>query len=76
MEESAGGSSSLGVSGEDVILAALLVLGRGEPLRLQIEHRAIAAAERHELFVRSELHDFPVLEDTDAVRVANRRKAV
>ena len=63
-------------SGEDVIGRPLLVLGRAEALRLQIEHRAVAAALRHQLVVRAELDDAAVLEHADAVGVAHRGEAV
>src|SRR5262249_12035495 len=68
IDDSAGGSVSKrsaarAVSGEDVIDLPLLVLHRDEPLRLEIEHRAVASAEGHQLVVRAELDDLPVLED-------------
>ena len=47
-----------------------------EALRLQVEHRAVAAAPRHQLVVRAELDDAPVLEHADAVGVAHRREPV
>ena len=47
-----------------------------EALRLQIEHRPVAAAERHQLVVRAELDDAAVLEHADAIGVADGREAV
>src|SRR5213593_1421637 len=57
IDDSAGGSGSIvpGVpgarsrSGEDFIGRALLLAWDAETLRLQVEHRPIAPAERHEL---------------------------
>ena len=42
-----------------------------EPLRLQVEHRAVPAVLRHQFIVRSELDDFPVLEHADPIREAH-----
>src|SRR5690349_20156769 len=77
MDDSAGGSASLFVrtSGEDVITLAFLVFA-AEPLRLQFEHRPVAAVERHQLLMRAELDDPPLLQHADAVDVAHRRKAM
>ena len=47
-----------------------------ETLRLQIEHRAIAPAERHQLVVRAELDDPAVLEHADAIGMAHGREAM
>src|SRR4029078_7195192 len=65
MEESGGGSASIGGirSGEDVIRHPLLVVeraGRKEALRLQVEHRAVAPAERDPLVARGEVAHPPV----------------
>src|SRR3954469_9696612 len=76
IDDSAGGRSSCGRSGEDVILLALLVLRGIEPLRLQIEHRLIPSAERHQLVVSAELDDAAVFEHADAIGVTDRREAV
>src|SRR3954464_14003806 len=76
IDDSAGGRSSCGRSGEDVILLALLVLGGVEPLRLQIEHRLIPSAERHQLVVRAELDDASLLEDADAIGLPHGGKAM
>ncbi len=53
-----------------------IVLRRVEPLRLQIEHRPVAAALRHQLVVRAELDDAAVLEDADAIGVTDGREAM
>ena len=47
-----------------------------EALRLQIEHRPVAAVERHQLVVRAELDDLAVLEHADPIGVAHGREAV
>ena len=47
-----------------------------EALRLQVEHRPVAAALRHQLVVRAELDDPAVLEDADAIGLADGREAV
>src|SRR5690348_10202388 len=75
IDESAGGKSSFGFLPlrEDVMRHALLV-GLAESLRLKIEHRAIPSVARHELVVRSELHDLSVLEHADAIGEAHGRK--
>src|SRR5678816_3388168 len=59
IDESGGGSGSIppGRSGEDVIRHPFLVIGRDEPLRLQVEHRPVAPAERHQLVVSAERDD-------------------
>src|SRR5471030_2728984 len=79
IDEMAGGSGSSGaaldtVSAEDVIARALLVFGRVEALRLQIEHRLVASAERHQLVVRAEFDDASALEDADAIGLAHGRR--
>src|SRR5581483_2905399 len=78
IDESAGGSGSMAgrASGEDVIRRALLIVWRVEALRLQLEHRAIAPAERHQFVVRPELDDPAALENTDPIRVAHGRETV
>ncbi len=59
-----------------VIGRSLLVrLGR-EALGLQLEHRAVAPAQGHQLVVGAELDHAAVLEHADAVRVAHGREAV
>src|SRR5207245_6178033 len=89
IDERAGGSGSIfsgvrdfaGVpdarlrSGEDVIRRALL-LRDVKALRLQIEHRPVAPAERHQLFVRAEFDNPAVLKDADAISMANGREAM
>src|SRR5713226_8029461 len=80
MDDSAGGSGSIvpGVrsrSGEDVIRRALL-FRNDEALRLQIEHRPVTPAERHQLVVRAELDDPAVLEHADAIGMADRGEAM
>src|SRR3954451_23710099 len=80
MDESAGGSGSMGRSAatapsdEDVIRRALLRLIARETLRLHVEHRPIPAASGHELFVRAELDDAAMLQHADAVGVTHRRE--
>src|SRR6267143_3015428 len=73
IDDSGGGSGSIARSrsGEDVIRLALLVVRDVEALRLQIEHRPIAPAERHQLVVRTEFDDPTVLEHADTIRMAN-----
>src|SRR5215472_17004076 len=51
-----------------VLWTALLVRRNRETFRLQIEHRAVASAERHQLVVRAELNHAAVFEHADAVR--------
>src|SRR5215210_5113274 len=82
MDGSAGGKPSpcatapwRELSGEDVIDGSLLVLRR-EALGLEIEHRPVAAAERHQLLMGAELDHPAVLQHTDAVGMAHRREAV
>src|SRR5262245_25196276 len=76
MDDRAGGRSSRtaarGPLSEDIIGLALIVFGGGEAPRLQVEHRAVAAALRHQLVVRAEFDDLAVFEHADAVRVAHR----
>src|SRR5437870_5608056 len=83
MDERPGGKTSLAGrtgapprSGEDVIGDPFLVLGGGEALRLEVEHRAVAPAQRHQLVVSAELDHPAVLEHADAVGVADRGKAM
>src|SRR5882724_6051391 len=81
MEERAGGSGPMAGAGlgaclgEDIVGCALL-FGDVEALRLQIEHGAIAAAERHQLIMGAELDDAAVLEDADAIGMADGREAM
>src|SRR5437588_3081518 len=60
IELPAGGRSS-GLR-EDVMRRALLVQRLTEALRLKVEHRAITPAPSHELVVRSQLDDPPLLQ--------------
>src|SRR3954464_623092 len=76
IDDRAGGRSSCCRSGEDVILLALLVLRGVEPLRLQIEHRLIASAQRHQLVVGAELDDPTTLEDADAIGLPHGGEAM
>src|SRR5712691_7676628 len=78
--DSAGGSGSIvpgtrSRSGEDVIRRALL-FRNDEALRLHVEHRPVAPAERHQLVVRAELEDPAVLEHADAISMAHRGEAM
>src|SRR5437660_636773 len=77
MEERAGGNGPISElrSRENVIRRALLFRDV-EALRLQIEHGPVAAAERHELIVRAELDDAAVLEDADAIGMADGGEAM
>ena len=71
------GGRSSGTSVErlmDDLLPVLVELD--EARRLEVEHRAVAAAARHQLVVGAELDDRAVLEHADAVGVAHRREAV
>ena len=47
-----------------------------EARRLEVEHRAVAAAERHQLVVGAELDDPAVLDHADAVGAAHGREPV
>src|SRR6516162_5531721 len=69
MEESAGGSGAIAWPrlGEDVIRRALLVGWNTEALCLQIEHRSVALATRHELVVCAGLNHTAMFEDANAV---------
>src|SRR5205807_1410996 len=77
IDDSAGGSSSSKVlrviSREDIehdLLFAFINGGaRRESLRLQLEHGVVAAAELHQLGMRPQLDDSPMLEHADAVGV-------
>src|SRR5882672_10176546 len=69
IDESAGGSASAARSGEDVIRGPLLFACDVEALGLQVEHRAIAAVQCHQLVVRAELDDTALLEHADAIGV-------
>src|SRR5215469_5219703 len=83
MEESVGGRGSIAPScfacerslGEDFIRCALLI-GFLEPLRLKVEHRSIAAAQRHQFVVRAEFDHSPMLEYADAVGMAHGGESV
>ena len=63
-------------SGEDVIRFSLLVACDGETLRLQIEHRPVSSVQRHQLRVRAELDDLPLLEHADAIDMPHGREAM
>src|SRR6266403_3862856 len=81
MDDSPGGSGSIVPGarsrlGEDIIRRALLLARDAEPLRLQIEHRSIASAERHQLVMRAELNDPAVLQHTDTISMTNRGEAM
>src|SRR5205823_14180030 len=67
----AGGRSSV----EDIEFRSRLAVVP-EARGLQLEHRAITAARRHQLVVRAELHHLAALQHADADGVAHRRKAV
>src|SRR5512146_2325566 len=58
-------------SGEDVIdhLGIVILVGQpgGEALGLQVEHRAVATAARHQLVVAAQLHDPTVFDHADPV---------
>src|SRR5271163_2481446 len=73
MDDSAGGSGSS--SGEGLICSSLL-FGKMEALRLQVEHGPIAAAQRHQLVVRSQLDDVAVLQHADTVGMADGGEAM
>src|SRR5687768_7768590 len=81
IDESAGGRGSIAAtgaasrSGEDVIDHALFFFG-DEPLRLQIEHRLVAAASRHQLVVSAQLDHAALLEHANAVGVAHGGEAM
>src|SRR6185437_14940854 len=77
IDESVGGSGSMasgagGASGEDVKGLPLLV-GFLEALRLQVEHRAVAAVQRHQRLMRAELDHAALLDHADAVGLPHRR---
>src|SRR4029077_3788038 len=78
IEESAGGSGAIAPSrlGEDVICRALPIFRNIETLCLQIEHRPIAPAERHQFVVRTELNYAAMLEHADSISMTNRRESV
>src|SRR5262245_9061751 len=65
---------SVSESRQDVIRFPFFVFARVEPLRLQIEHRLVAAALRHHLVVCPQLAHLAVLEHADAVRMTYRRE--
>src|SRR5438105_12192022 len=52
------------------------LLGLVEPPGLELEHRPVAAAERHQLVVRAQLDDAAALQHADAVGVAYGREPV
>src|SRR5207248_8149916 len=82
IEENAGGRSSPDLragrrppgSGEDVINCSFVFRNR-EAFCLQIEHRAIPAAFRHQLIVRAQFDHTAMLEHTDAIGVSDGGKA-
>src|SRR3954469_3940125 len=73
IDDRAGGSGPIACSGEDVIRGPCVL---SEPLRLEIEHRLVAAAKRHQLVVRSELDDAALLENANAIGVTDGREAM
>src|SRR5688572_6502561 len=80
IDRSAGGSgamdsSTLSLSGEDVIRLTLL-LGDVEALRLQIEHGSIASTERHQLVVRAKLDHPAVLQNADPIGMPDGGEAM
>src|SRR6202050_4169425 len=81
IDDIAGGSGSIVCStarfrsGEDVIGRPLLV-GNIESLRLQFEHRSVAAAERHQFIVRAEVYHAAVLQHTDTISMADGGEAM
>src|SRR5215469_8982543 len=78
MEESAGGSGSIACPrlGEDVIRHAFLFRRGREALCLQIEHRSVAPAKRHQLVVCAELNHPAMFENADAVRLPDRGESM
>src|SRR5450755_48173 len=76
IDENAGGSFSTGAvfaaSGEDFIHDALLILAGVEALGLELEHRAVAAAEGDQFGVGAELDDPAAFQHADAVGVTHR----
>ncbi len=78
IEESAGGRPpGLPARGldEDVIALPFFVLGT-KALRLQIEHRAVAASLGHQLVVRAEFDHLAALEHADPIGLADGREAM
>src|SRR6516165_2797001 len=73
MEDSAGGSGAIDWPrlGEDVIRRALLVGCNSEALCLQIEHRSVAPAKRHQLVVCAELNHTAMFENANTVGMPN-----
>ena len=63
-------------SDEDVIRLPFLVFSRVEPPGLQVEHRLVRSANRHQLVVRAGLDDAAALDDADAVGVADGGEAM
>src|SRR5215472_9759776 len=78
MEDSAGGSGAIAWPrlGEDVIGRARLVGRNNEALCLQIEHRSVAPAKRHQFVVRAELNYTAMFENADAVRLPDRGESM
>src|SRR5580658_550409 len=81
IDDIAGGSGSIACSttrlrsGEDVICRAHL-LGNIEALRLQFEHGSVAAAERHQVIVRTEFDHSAVLKHADTIGMADGGKTM
>src|SRR5262245_38729757 len=80
IDDTAGGRSSgttaAATRSEDVIRHALFAFHGPEALGLQVEHRAVASTLRHELVVGAELDDPAMLDDADAIGVADGREAM
>src|SRR4029079_16900497 len=80
MDGIAAGSSSgtrwrgRAISGEDIVDHPFLFLA--EPLGLQVEHRPVAAAKRHEFVVAAQLAHTPVCNHAEAVSQPHRGEAV
>src|SRR5947209_17407715 len=66
----------MALSGEDIVGRPFLVGGRREATRLQLEHLAVAPAQRQQLVVAAEFDHPAMLQDGDAVGVPHRREAV
>src|SRR5215831_2920281 len=76
------GSAAGNSLGEDIELGFLSIAPlafrapAAKARRLQVEHRAIASRESHQLVVRSEFYDAAPFEYADPIGMADRRKAV
>src|SRR5713101_886701 len=47
-----------------------------EARRLQLEHRAVASAKRHQFVMRSQFDHAPMFEHANAIRVTHRRESM